>query len=250
MNLIYYTVGYSSTYIDLLALSLKSLRKSGYTGDVAVLCDESFLSRCKATLGSDILYKTFPDSKTPEQASMNKLRIFELPEINSYERVLFLDSDILAHMNADSLFQKVTRPGKLYVYTETTKQQDHMNLMWGLRSYSPIDLIYFQVNEIYVFNAGCFAFVRDDTMRDHFLSVQYSILQHTGPFFYEQSFMNVYFNRNGETDRSLLTDATYAFPPKQGIAYPNHLVHFAGDPGNGYTKLRRMQIYARDYLGI
>jgi hypothetical protein len=248
MDLVYYTVGCSSAYIDVLALSLKSLRTSGYTGDVAVLCDESFLSRCKAVMGDTVLYKTFPDSRTPEQASMNKLRIFELPDIENYERVLFLDSDILVHMDTSTLFQRITDPGILYVYTETRNQEDHRNLMWGLQDYTPTELHAFQNHGVHVFNAGCFAFARDDTMKDHFLAIQYRVMQHTGSFFYEQSFMNVYFNTNGQTDRSLLTDANYVLSPQPGVSYPGHLVHFTGYPGNGATKLQRMQVYA-DLLG-
>lgn len=245
--LVYYTVGYSSTYIDVTGLSLKTLRKSGYTGDVAVICDQSFLPRCKQILGDGILYMTLPDSKTPEQASMNKLRIFELPNIDAYDRVLFLDSDIVVHMNVYSLFQSISTVGKLYVYSETTKQEDHTNLMWSLQTYTPLDLAFFAETSVHVFNAGCFAFVRANEMKDHFLSIQYQIMQHTGKFFYEQSFMNVYFNRNGQTDRTLLTDKNYVFP-KGTQAYPGYLVHFAGDPGSGQTKFQRMSRYIESYL--
>jgi hypothetical protein len=246
-TLVYYTVGYSATYIDVLALSLRSLRASGYVGDIAVLCDESFLPRCKELLEPGILYATFPDAATPEQASMNKLRIYELPGIEQYERVLFLDSDILVHMNVNTLFRKITAPGILYVPTETTKQIDHTNVIWSLCSYTPIDLAVFQANNVHVFNAGCFAFVRCDAMNEHFLAVQYMMSQHTGDFFYEQSFLNVYFNRNGQTDRTLLTDENYVFP-KGDRAYPGYLVHFAGDPGSGKTKLQRMTAYMKAYL--
>lgn len=246
-TLIYYTVGYSPAYIDVLALSLRTLRASGYTGDIAVLCDESFLPRCKEVLGPDLLFHAFPNSTSPEQASMNKLRIYELPDIEQYDRILFLDSDILVHMNVNALLQRVTASGKLYVYTETTKQIDHTNLMWGLCSYTPLELAIFQMSSVHVFNAGCFAFVRDEAMKEHFLSIQYMITQHVGPFFYEQSFMNVYFNRNGQTDRTLLTDENYVFP-KGEKAYPGYLVHFAGDPGSGKTKLQRMTAYMKAYL--
>lgn len=248
MNLVYYTLGYSGSYLDVIGLSIASLRRSGYTGHIAVLCDEMFLAQCKATLGPDILYKTFPNSTTPEQASMNKLRIFDLPDIDSYDRVLFLDSDILVHMDTAPLFQSIVTPGTLYVYTETTKQEDHQALYWGLQSYSPEDLVHFRETNVHVFNAGCFAFVREDGMKRHFLAVLRMIDQHTGPFFYEQSFLNVYFNRTGATDRTLLTSANYVLNPDRSRAYPGHLVHFSGDPGSGPTKYQRMAAYIRVHL--
>lgn len=247
-QLVYYTIGYSPAYINVLRLSIHSLRASGYSGDVAVLCDEGMLAQCKEVLKGQVMYHTFSNARTPEQASMNKLRIFELPNIEEYDRILFLDSDILVHMNVESLFENIVAPGILYVYTETRKIEDHMNLMWGLKNYTSSELSSFQSNGVYVFNAGCFAFVRSNEMRDHFMQVQYSITTHTGPFFYEQSFMNAYFNRNNQTDRTLLTDTNYAFPPKENTAYPNCLVHFAGDPGRGESKYERMARYMRNYL--
>jgi lipopolysaccharide biosynthesis glycosyltransferase len=247
-QLVYYTVGYSSAYIDVLGLSVRSLRASGYSGDIAVLCDESMLSRCKDVVGPGAIYHPFANAKTPEQASMNKLRIFELPTIESYDRILFLDSDILVHMNVEALFEKIVTSGILYVYTETRKIIDHMNIMWGLKDYTPTELESFRSNDVYVFNAGCFAFLRTDAMRDHFMAIQYSITTHTGAFFYEQSFMNAHFNRNNQTDRSLLTDSNYAFPPKDNTPYPGCLVHFAGDPGSGASKHERMTKYTLAYL--
>lgn len=247
-DLVYYTVGHSPAYIEVLQLSIESLRRSKWTGDVAVICDQSFLERCKQRLGDGIQYLTTPDSQTPEQASINKLRIFELPTIGQYDRVLFLDSDILVHMNLEDLVSGIARDGVLYVYTETQKQIDHLSLMWSLKSYTVTDLARFRTDSVYVFNAGCFAFVRSNAMQQHFLAIQYMIMTHNGPFFYEQSFMNVYFNRNGQTDRTLLTSDNYAFPPQPGVAYPGHLVHFAGDPGQGGNKYQRMNRYMEAYL--
>jgi lipopolysaccharide biosynthesis glycosyltransferase len=247
-NLVYYTVGCSASYIDILQLSVSSLHKSGWAGDIAVLCDESFLGRCKQILGTNVQYLTLPDSTTPEQASMNKLRIFELPTIDDYDRVLFLDSDIVVDMDVNSFFSRVDRDGILYVYTETQNQEDHMSLYWSLQSYTESELASFKANSVYVFNAGCFAFVRSNTMKGHFTSIQYTIMNHVGAFFYEQSFMNVYFNRNGQTDRSLLTSDIYAFQPKPGVAYPNRIIHFAGYPGVGLGKHQRMTAYMDSYL--
>lgn len=245
--LVYYTVGYSPVYIDILALSITSLRNSGYSGDIAVICDHSLLPRCKESIGDNVRYMRLPDSKTPEEASMNKLRIFDLPGIESYDRVLFLDSDILVHTSVYSIFRGITRPGILYVYSETTKQEDHKSLIWSLQDYTPLDLAIFQMTPVHVFNAGCFAFVRGDGMRNHFLAIQGRIVSHTGRFFYEQSFMNAYFNRNGQTDRTLLTEKNYVFD-KGNQSYQGRLVHFAGDPGSGKTKLQRMKDYARTHL--
>lgn len=247
-DLIYYTVGYSSSYIDVLQLSIESLQKSGWEGDIVVICDESFLNRCKELFGNRVIYLSFPDSKSPEQASMNKLRIFELPTINDYNRILFLDSDIIVHMDVNTLISGINDPELLYVYTETRKHDDHLSIMWSLTNYTDHDLDYFKKNSIYVFNAGCFAFIRSPIMKSHFLAIQYMITTHKGRFFYEQSFMNVYFNKNNKTNRDILTDENYAFPPKEGVSCKGKLAHFAGDPGSGRGKAFRMKNYMNQFF--
>lgn len=179
---------------------------------------------------------------------MNKLRIFDLPSIQSYDRVFFLDSDIVVHMNLQLLLNRVVRPGILYVYTENREQRSHTNILYGLQTYTDAELESFRSNSVHVFNAGCFAFLRTDAMKLHFDAILIMIRDHRGPFFYEQSFMNAYFNRNGQTDRTLLVDSNYAFPPQEGRPYPNHLLHFAGDPGQGKSKYHRMKRYMWAYL--
>jgi len=246
-SLVYYTVGKSRKYIDILVLSLASLRAYS-TVDILVICDESFLDECKERCGN-VSFMTCPDSKTPEEASMNKLKIFSYSRIHEYDRVLFLDSDILVHTHMEPYFSKTTVPGILYVYTETKKIQDHICNMWSLvGAYTAQDLMRFRTESIHVFNAGCFSFVRSDEMKNHFANIQSMIASYKGPFFYEQSFMNVYFNKNNKTDRSLFTDNTYTFPPKGTRSYEGTLVHFAGSPGNGESKYAWMKSYLLDHL--
>ncbi len=247
-DLVYYTVGFSRAYIRVLKLSIQSLRVSGWQGDVAVICDASFLSQCQSEIGTNVQYLTFPDSKTPEEASINKLRIFELPSIRSYDRIFFLDSDIVVHMNMQTLFDRVTRSGILYVFTENNEHRCHSDILYGLKDYTEEELASFRANSVYVFNAGCFAFRMTDAMKTHFDAILTMISTHVGPFFYEQSFMNAYFNRNGQTDRTLLVTSNYVFPPIEGRPYRNNLLHFAGDPGRGDQKYQRMRRYMWAYL--
>jgi lipopolysaccharide biosynthesis glycosyltransferase len=213
------------------------------SADVLVICDASFLPKCKETLPESILYMTVPDSTSAEAASMHKLNIFDYPDINSYDRVLFLDSDIIVHTPLDTFFAGVRRPGILYVYTELADQQAHKNLCFSLSTYTLVDLLTFKLRKIQVFNAGCFLFVRCDAMKGHFAAIRNMIATHTGPFFYEQSFMNVYFNKLNATDRSVLTNANYRMPPSPGVDYTGFILHFAGKPGDANNKLESMNAY-------
>ena len=241
-DLIYYTVGYNEGYIQVLHISIQTLRMYS-SADVLVICDASFLPKCKEILPESILYMTVPDSTSKEAASMHKLNIFDYPDINSYDRVLFLDSDIIVHTPLDTFFAGVRRPGILYVYTERAGQHEHKNLCFSLLTYTLEDILTFKLHNIRVFNAGCFLFVRCNAMKDHFAAIRKMIATHTGPFFYEQSFMNVYFNRLNATDRSVLTYANYRMGPLPGLDYKGFILHFAGMPGDPNNKLESMKAY-------
>jgi hypothetical protein len=147
-DLVYYTIGFSQSYIEVIKLSIYTLRKSGWTGDVALICDNSLLAQCKKAIGPDVMYLSIADSKTPEQASTNKLRIFDFPEVSSYDRILFLDGDIIVHMDVNALFSRITRNDVLYVSTETTNYSDHTFIYWSLESYTAEELRYLSLRTL------------------------------------------------------------------------------------------------------
>ena len=246
-DLVYYTIGFSQSYIEVIKLSIYTLRKSGWTGDVALICDNSLLAQCKEAIGPDVMYLSIADSKTPEQASTNKLRIFDFPEVSSYDRILFLDGDIIVHMDVNALFSRITRNDVLYVSTETTNYSDHTFIYWSLESYTAEELRYLSDNSIHVFNAGTFAFVRTQEMKTHFKNIVNMISAHSGRFFYEQSFMNVYFNKNNKTDRTVFSPERYTFSHGEKND-TGKIIHFAGNPGNGTTKYAEMMSYINRYF--
>ena len=82
--LVYYTIGYNIEFLDILELSIKTLRLFEPTIDVLILCDKSMESECMKRLGTNIFIKTFDDSKKPQKASMHKLNVFDYEFINNY----------------------------------------------------------------------------------------------------------------------------------------------------------------------
>ena len=241
-TLVYYTVGCSRGYIEMLELSIVSLRKV-YTGDVAVLCDESFLEECSQRF-PDIAWHTLPDSKSGPDASMNKVKIFDFVSDDEYDAVLYLDTDILVMNPLTPYFETITNPDTLYVYTERQNQYDHTFLYFSLQTYTERDYAFLRDRGILPFNAGTFAFIPSAEMRTHFDNVRALIRSHTGPYFYEQSHMNVYFNLQDKTDRTVFTPDTYVFVPKKGVVYPKGILfHFAGEGESASVKCEHMRNY-------
>jgi lipopolysaccharide biosynthesis glycosyltransferase len=241
-DLIYYAIGYNDKYISLLDIAIKSLMMYSST-DILVICDDSFLPKCKEILPERILYMTTPDSLTTADAAMQKLKIFDYENINSYDRVLFLDSDIIVHTSLEPFFNGVRRPGILYVYTEREPQYEHKNLCFSLWNYTPEDFIMFKIHKVMVFNTGCFLFIRCPAMKFHFDEVRKMTKTHKGPFFFEQSFMNVYFNKLNATDRTVLTKLNYIMGASRDQDYKGFLAHFSHAPGHPDNKFESMKEY-------
>lgn len=243
--IVYYTVGCNRGYIEMAELSIRSLRKV-YSGDIAILCDESMIPQCKKAL-PDVVYWPVPDSATGQAASMNKLRVFDFIDAADYDVALYLDTDILAVNPIDSYFEQMTEEGMLYVYTETDKQENHKELYWSLQTYTEDDYAFFRKEAILPFNAGLFGFRPSQEMKDHFQAVRDMVATHDGPYFYEQSFLNVYFNTRNKTLRHVFTPETYIFFPQTGVRHDTaRLLHFADASQSAARKCNRM----RDYLNL
>lgn len=247
-NLVYYTLGYNSKFIDLINLSIKTLRNRNLNIDVCVLCDQSMLRVCKNVLPENVYCICYPDSSTPQEASMRKLRIFEILTSRTYEKVLFIDSDTIVDANLDSIFSNIVSPDLLYVQTEKQDQESHREIFWSLKNYDSSTLNYFKENSILPFNAGCFGFINSNTMKQRFNDVLTLIKVHTGEYFYEQSFMNVYFNTQNITDRNVLNTNVYQLFPQKNTEYKGKIIHFTGGPGEPVAKLMNMNEYVNKYI--
>ena len=90
-------------------------------------------------------------------------------------------------------------------------------------------------------------------MRQHFLNVIDLIKSHTGDFYYEQSFMNYYFNKNLLVDYSIITDDNYnmniiCMLIDKYSKHTNTIIHFAGAHISGENKYDVMYNYVKLYF--
>ena len=241
--LIYYTHGYAKKYVELLKLSIESLRKYSNTDniDILIMCDEQYVNTINDV--ENVIVLPMENSNSSHEASMHKLHIFEYENITKYKAVLFIDSDIIVHTNVMELLEKCLDKEKLYVSTEKTDLSCHGELYWSLQHYDNNDYNYFKENNIFIFNAGCFLFVPSKEMKTHFDNIITFIKNYTKPFFYEQSFMNVYFNKLNITNREVLTSENYILHPEPNMLYKNKIIHFCGTHQTIDHKLNLMKNY-------
>jgi lipopolysaccharide biosynthesis glycosyltransferase len=248
-SLIYTTVGKSKDYLQCLITFCDSLVNYNKNLNLLVITDESFRSEVDDIVaGYDITYYYLerPNSETPEIASMHKLDIHDFIELNKFINILYVDLDCIFQGDINKILNNTLEDNRLYVMPENKNMESHTHNYWSLQNYTGEDINFFTTNNIYVFNAGCFLFKNTNAMKEHFLKLKKIIQNHTGNFFYEQSFMNVYFNKLNIIDYTIITNDLYRLEfsnPTDSL--PELIVHFCGGPGLGLPKIERINSYYR-----
>ena len=99
------------------------------------------------------------------------------------------------HAKVFGFFNNKMEDNILYVYKECETMDKHENLYWGLQNYTREELETFVLYQIYPFNCGLFLFNNTNEMKDDFCNILNMIDTYEKEYFYEQSFMNYYFNK-------------------------------------------------------
>ncbi len=234
MNLVYYTLGYNEIYLKMLYLSIISLNKYNVV-DVIVICDEKLIEQCKETLKQfdNVTIYSCTGCHDAMSSSMKKLEIFKY-DIEKYQKILFIDCDILIHLNLDNIFKKITKD-KLYAYNEQKEFKWHAIKFHSLMDYEGDELVFLYENNIRVFNAGFFGFLNNEAMKQHFDNILEMVKNFKGEYYYEQSFMNKYFNLKNLTDLTVITDENCIMNFSMDLR--NKILQFRRTPLNNVGKI-------------
>lgn len=211
-NLIYYSIFLSDEYLQMLEWSLNSISYTTKTMnfDVLFITDEKFKQEL---LKKPILQKFncyFHIVDTPVngiEASFNKLCIYDYNRINEYEKVLFLDTDIMCIKDLNEIFNYDLTPEKLNIKSNLgiSSILSYTSATHGLMYLTHKDAKFIDDNTSVVpFNAGQFLFLNSHRMKLHFENVRWLKNVWAGIYFFEQSFMNHYFVFNDLTDEIFL----------------------------------------------
>jgi GR25 family glycosyltransferase involved in LPS biosynthesis len=274
--LLYTSIGYNEKYLDIFKLFCDSLCYTTATHkNLLVITDERFSTKVQEIASKYAMLTCYihavPNSKSPEEASINKTKVFDFKDIFKFRICLYVDVDCLFINDVQKLFRAPVKDNKLYVYAESKKNEDHNVRFFSLKHkdnsnfYTTDDLTHYAKNKIYPFNAGLFLFKVSKNNQKSFIQLQTFINTFDGTGFYEQSFMNTYFNLNGMSDFSYFTSSiamqtTHNIDEKfvqttssltgirQAITSDHVILHFnATLAGNAKVKYNGMKNYFDDY---
>jgi lipopolysaccharide biosynthesis glycosyltransferase len=265
-NLIYFTLNFDIKYIDLFFHCVKSIVKSNdvLDFDLLVICPKAFeteiLQRIESESidlhGLNIHFFNVSEAASGIDASMNKLLIYQWDKINDYRRVLFLDVDILVVKSLYSIFNDTIDSNKLYSTIYMLSDHLHQTGFHRLVRYDMSKMQEFKDNSIYAFNAGQFMFVNSERMLKHLENVNWLTKEWPGEYFFEQSFLNHYFNYYLLSNSNYLFDKVSfisvhlwenALAKKSNSGDPT-ILHFAGHACNAEKKLEFINTFCKDLI--
>lgn len=251
-NLIYFTFFGDKVYGKLMKLLLSTLKKQPYKNfDLLFITDKKTLPEIKKARELKhfkVDYLVRPTIKDPVDASMQKLKIYEYKKIDEYGNILFLDLDMLAIGDVSRIFEERTRPNIFYSSAHRYNHGMHKTIYHRLIEYSQKEIERFEKNNTFPFNAGQFFFKNTPTMRKHFDNINNFISVWDGEYFFEQSFLNCYFN-------VLEMSNVFKFKEQFGFVSINQnelnnkfdeetvFVHFMGSAADGKDKLSFIKTY-------
>jgi lipopolysaccharide biosynthesis glycosyltransferase len=159
-------------------------------------------------------------------ALLNKCEIANYKEANKYKKIMYLDCDIIVQCDLTELLKNIPiKPDLLYAPAEGTLTGEY----WYLNAYKDSNIERLEKDKVKSFNSGTFIFIPTKTFLTHFKNVKKLGETFKGEkHFYDQSFLNYYFNINNLSSTDFITDMVIIFPDPEKF-YPNKcILHFAG----------------------
>lgn len=195
-DLIYFVVGGDDEYVQLLEYCINTIRcyPENDKFDILVMCDEKYVKNVQHLPVTHI--HITPNNQNKVYASMRKVEIFEFKDIDKYDKILFLDCDIVIIGSLVSIMNRIIDTEKLYALCDEICDWNSVYFSRADKPYTSDDIQYFKQHNMKPFNAGQFAFCNSPKMKEHFQNIKYEIEKYydANIHFYEQGFMNEYFS--------------------------------------------------------
>jgi Glycosyl transferase family 8 len=229
-DLVYTLVTFDPTlYVNLIKIFLRSICLfSSRDFDILIITDcktHRLIESLPEAKALSLLYLDVAVDDDLFHALLRKLDIVNFGDFLKYRKILYLDCDIIVQHDLCRIFREVKAVSNvLYAPEEGT----HDGKFWTLGLYRPIDFIEMKKRGIKSFNSGTFLFIPTREMLGHFKNVKRMAETFRGSHFYDQSFLNYYFNIRGMSSTRYISQFVKMFPDRSRY-YPNKtLIHFTG----------------------
>jgi len=246
MNLIYMCVFHQEGYIQLLKLLITSIFVKANidptTTHLLIYTSATFqplIEKELAHTASLPIHYTLMELDSVMKASCCKLNIFKYDKIDTYDKILYLDTDVLINSDMNVLFGHDISPEKLYALEEGTMGHDY----WCGKLFGTP----YVGSTMRAFSAGVFYFRNSEPMRTLFAA----ILAHIQDYVYEkrrpppicldQPFVVYNAFQQNKYDNQMMK--AYLENNPSAVSPEKIIYHFPGGPGQYLSKNAKMSAF-------
>lgn len=243
MNLIYICVFHQESYIQLLKMLIHSISEKGNINmntHILIMTSPTFQSKIQDELSeySLTIHYYILELHTLFEAGCARLHIFNYENIKLYDKILYLDTDILIHSDMNTLFQ-LPLSDKLYALEEGSIGHEY----WGNQFF---DFTQYD-RHMSAFTSGILFFTNTTPIQSLFTDIQNHIVEYIDiernsiPSCLDQPFIVYNAITQNKYDNQLLK--TYAENNPTDIN-PNKIIyHFPGGVGVFSNKITKMNFF-------
>ena len=245
-TIVYSCVFFNEKYIDLINLLLKSYKIFGNSPDnvdYLIICNTNFQKKIQTILDNlNISGKIWCiDLKTKFEAGYSRLKIFDYPYINLYNKILYLDCDILVTNSINKILD-FELEDKIYTLKEKFDRNHHFELF--------SDEEYKFLDKSSAFSSGILLFNNNIIIKDLFSQILLHIHNHITsmlpiPGCLDQPFIVYHAVKNNLYDNQKLINIVINNP---GNFYNQTISHFPGGPGDYESKIKKMSNFMNNVM--
>lgn len=250
MNLIYSCVFVNENYINLIENLLKSYNKFNNNSDnyYLIVTSNNFEEKVKKVIQEINLKNYFIwtiDISYIYEATYSRYYIYNFPKINEFDKILYLDCDIIIPGNIDILF-KLNIDDKFYTLYEEGGRLTHCGML--------SDKEFNEFDKSNTFTTAIILFNNNETMLDYlkktyeYIKKFHNIYKNPLPC-YDQPIVNKLFFDNNCFNNKLLNNYCFNISPGASQddiniqSLSNYLIiHFATDVGDYNSKIQRINV--------
>jgi lipopolysaccharide biosynthesis glycosyltransferase len=233
-------VFHQQTYINLLKLLITSISVNGNinkdTTDILIITSPLFQPLIQKELEAFVLpiYYYIMDLNTLMESSCCKLKIFSYDQIDKYNKILYLDTDVLVNSDVNLLFTNEISSDKLYALEEGKIGHS----FWGSQFF---DFTKFNRNTS-AFSAGVFYFMNSLSMKKLFEDTNTHIANYIGsiPACLDQPFLVFNCFIQGKYNNEFMKKYLENNPT---VVNEKIIYHFPGGPGDYSSKWEKMTVF-------
>jgi len=244
-NLVYFSVFHNSDYFRLAELLLTSMRmySSVDAFDILILTSPEFRERAEE-LGRILPLRVhFLPLTTIFQAACARLQIFDYPDLGQYNKILYLDTDIIIKKDLTPLFVEELDD---VVYALESGTIDCQSFGSEFFDFNTID------GKTTAINSGTLLFKNCAPVRDLFTRIRQHVECHAGaiPACMDQPFINYHAIKDGLYNNKFLVPHVSLYENHENVDnYATAAIcHFSFPIGNWAHKFARMSRFFKGLL--